>query len=95
MAQNNNYIKAIRKYLIRHFAFYYNSAYRVYKDTKYSIEQWPQELKLSHVKAIQELDDEQDRIYYRMDIYGNIINLEPVMYSIKEVDEDVSDKEIS
>ena len=33
---NNNYIKATRKYLIRHFAFYYNSACKVYKDAKYS-----------------------------------------------------------
>ena len=36
MAWNNNYIKAIKKYLIRYFAFYYNSAYRVHKDAKYS-----------------------------------------------------------
>ena len=37
MAWNNNYVKAIKEYLIRHFAFYYNSACRVYKDTKYGI----------------------------------------------------------
>ena len=30
-----------------------------------------------------------------MDIYGNSISLKPVIHSIKEVDEDVSDKEIS
>ena len=30
-----------------------------------------------------------------MDMYGNIISLEPVIYLIKEVDEDISDKEIS
>ena len=30
-----------------------------------------------------------------MDIYGNTMSLEPVMYSIKEVDKDVSDKKIS
>ena len=29
-----------------------------------------------------------------MDIYGNTISLEPVMYLIEEVDEDVSNKEI-
>ena len=39
-AQNNNHIKVIKKYLIKHFAFYYNSAYRVHKDAKYSIKQW-------------------------------------------------------
>ena len=37
IVQNNNYIKATKKYLIRHFAFCYNSVYRVYKDTKYGI----------------------------------------------------------
>ena len=94
-AQNNNYIKAIRECLIKHFAFCYNSAYRVHKDTKYSVGQWPQELKLSHAKAIQELDDKQDRIYYRMDIYSNTISLKLVMYSIKEVNKDVSDEKMS
>ena len=39
IAQNNNYIKAIKECLIRHFTFCYNSAYRVYKDAKYGIEQ--------------------------------------------------------
>ena len=37
MSQNNNYAKAIRECLIKHFIFYYNSAYRVHKDAKYSI----------------------------------------------------------
>ena len=37
MARNNNYIKVIREYLIRHFAFYYNSACKVYKNAKYGI----------------------------------------------------------
>ena len=41
ISQNNNYIKVIREYLIRHFAFYYNSAYKLYKDAKYGIKQWP------------------------------------------------------
>ena len=40
MAQNNNYIKVIKKYLIRYFAFYYNSAYKVHEDAKYSIGWW-------------------------------------------------------
>jgi hypothetical protein len=35
--KNNNWIKSIREYLIKHFAFYYNSTCTVYKDTKYSI----------------------------------------------------------
>ena len=41
MAQNNNYIKVIRECLIRYFAFYYNSIYKVYKDVKYSAKQQP------------------------------------------------------
>jgi hypothetical protein len=35
--EDNNQIKSIRECLIKHFAFYYNSIYTVYKDTKYSI----------------------------------------------------------
>ena len=30
-----------------------------------------------------------------MDIYGNTISLKPVIYLIKEVDKDVSDKKMS
>jgi hypothetical protein len=33
--ENDNQIKGIRECLIKHFAFYYNSTYTVYKDTKY------------------------------------------------------------
>ena len=95
MAWNNNHIKAIKKYLIRYFAFCYNSAYKVHEDVKYGIGQQLQELELSHAKATQELDNKQDRIHYRIDMYGNTISPELVMYSIEEVDKDVSNKEIS
>ena len=37
MLRDNNYIKATKKYLIKYFAFYYNSACKVYKDAKYSV----------------------------------------------------------
>ena len=37
MLRNNDQVKAIREYLIKYFAFYYNSACRVYEDTKYSV----------------------------------------------------------
>jgi hypothetical protein len=33
--KNNNRIKGIRECSIKHFAFYYNSTYTVYKDAKY------------------------------------------------------------
>jgi hypothetical protein len=34
--KDDNWIKGIRECLIKHFAFYYNSACTVYKNTKYS-----------------------------------------------------------
>ena len=33
--RDNNHIKVTRGYLIKHFAFYCNSIYKVYKDAKY------------------------------------------------------------
>ena len=38
--RDNNRVKAIKKCLIKYFAFCYNSVYRVYKDTKYSTGWW-------------------------------------------------------
>ena len=58
MLKDDNQVKAIKECLIKHFAFYYNSTCRVYKDTKYGTGQWPQEPELNHAKAIRELDDE-------------------------------------
>ena len=46
---------------------------------------------MNHTKAIKELNDEQDRIYYRMDIYSSFISLELVIYLIKEVNKIASD----
>ena len=45
---------------------------------------------MNHAKAIRELDDKQNRIYYRIDIYSSFISLELVMYLIKEVDKTVN-----
>ena len=45
---------------------------------------------MNHAKAIKEPDNKQNKIYYRMDIYGIFISLKLVIYSIKEVDEIVS-----
>ena len=49
---------------------------------------------LNYAKATQELDDEQDRIYYGIDIHNNSIDLGLVMHSIKKVSKIASDKEI-
>ena len=46
---------------------------------------------MNHAKAIRELDDKQDKIYYRINIYGSSISLELVIYLIKEVDKTVND----
>ena len=94
-AWNNDHVKATRECSIRHFAFCYNSACRVHEDAKYGAGWWPQEPESSHAKATQELDDEQDRIHYGMDMHGSTMSPEPVMHSIEEVDEDASDEEMS
>ena len=38
--RDNDRVKVIRECLIKHFAFYYNSMYKVYKDAKYSTKWW-------------------------------------------------------
>ena len=45
---------------------------------------------MNHTKAIRELDNKQDRIYYRMDIYGSSVSLKLVIYLIKEVNKIVN-----
>ena len=45
---------------------------------------------MNHAKAIKELDNKQDRIYYKIDIYGSSISSELVIYLIKEVNKIVS-----
>ena len=37
MLRDDDRVKVIKEYSIKHFTFYYNSACRVYKDTKYGI----------------------------------------------------------
>jgi hypothetical protein len=58
MLKNNNQIKGMRKCLIKYFAFYYNSACTVYKNTKYGAGWWLKEPTLHYISATQELDDE-------------------------------------
>ena len=49
---------------------------------------------MNHTKAIKELDNKQDRIYYGINIYSNSISLRLVIYSTKKVDKIVSDNKI-
>ena len=37
MLRDDDWVKVIRECLIKYFAFYYNSVYRVYEDAKYGI----------------------------------------------------------
>ena len=46
---------------------------------------------MNHAKAIRELDNKQDRIYYGIDIYGSFISSKLVIYLIKEVDKTAND----
>ena len=49
---------------------------------------------MNHAKAIKELDDKQDRIYYGIDIYSSSISLKLVIHLIKESDKVVSNNKI-
>ena len=40
MLKDDDQVKVIKEYLIKHFAFYYNSKYKVYKDAKYGARWW-------------------------------------------------------
>jgi len=44
--------------LIKHFTFCYNNACQVYKDAKYGVSYWPQELELRGLKGTIELNKE-------------------------------------
>ena len=46
---------------------------------------------MNHTKAIKELNNEQNKIYYKINIYSSSVSLEPVIYLIKKVDKTVSD----
>ena len=45
---------------------------------------------MNHAKATRELDDEQDKIYYRIDMHSSFISLKLVIYLIKEVNKTIS-----
>ena len=42
--------------MVKHFAFYYNNIYQIYKEAKNSISYWLKELKLDMFKGIKEKD---------------------------------------
>ena len=60
-----------------YFAFCYNNNYLIYKEAKYGISYWPQELSLEQCKGIEE-EDKQDRLWYGTDIYGNDLIRNPI-----------------
>ena len=46
---------------------------------------------MNHAKATRELDNKQDKIYYRINIYSSFRSLELVIHLIKEVNKIASD----
>jgi len=53
-------LRGTKECLVKHFAFYYNNAYQIYKDAKYGASYWPQEPELRGLKGTKKLDKEQD-----------------------------------
>ena len=49
---------------------------------------------MNYAKATKEPDNEQDRIYYRIDIYSSFIALGPVIYLIKKVNKVINNNKI-
>ena len=47
---------------------------------------------MNYTKAIQKLDDKQDKIHYGMDIYGSFIDLRLVIHLIKKVNKVINNK---
>ena len=48
--------KGTQKYIVKHFAFYYNNTYQIHKEAKYSTSYQPKELKPDMFKGIEEED---------------------------------------
>jgi len=51
-------LRGTKECLIRHFTFCYNNICWIYKDAKYGVSYWPQELELRGLKGTRELDKE-------------------------------------
>ena len=48
--------KGTQEYIVKHFTFYYNNAYQIYKEAKYSASYQLKELKPDTFKGIEEED---------------------------------------
>ena len=48
--------KGTQEYIVKYFAFCYNSMCQIHKEAKYSISYWLKELKLDIFKGIEEKD---------------------------------------
>ena len=71
---------------IKHFTFCYNNSYPIYKEAKYGVSYWLQELSLDQFKGI--LEDGED-LYdlgidlKSIDMFSNIRTVENVYFAIK------------
>ena len=52
--ENKEEFKGTQEYTVKHFTFYYNNIYQIYKKAKYSASYWPKEPKLDIFKGIEE-----------------------------------------
>ena len=52
--QNTKELKGIKRCTVKHFVFYYNNKCSVYKEAKYGISYWPQELSPEQFRDIKE-----------------------------------------
>ena len=48
--------KGTQEYIVKYFAFYYNSVYQIYKEVKYNISYWLKEPKLDIFKGTEDKD---------------------------------------
>src|SRR5271170_1934157 len=64
-------LKGTRGCATRHFTFYYNDRYQIHEEAKYGASYWLQEPSLEQFKGVTEDEDEQDRLIYGKDMYGN------------------------
>ena len=48
--------KGTQEYTVKHFAFYYNNIYQIYKEAKYGISYWPRKPKLDIFKGTEKED---------------------------------------
>ena len=76
--RDNGALRGIKECLINSFAFYYNNICQIYKDAKYSVSYWPQELLLPKFRGT-------NKPAYRADIKDDKFNIGEVFTNNKAI----------